>query len=632
MEANSDFHSISQNEEYSNLNQEAEDDNQTVLLSFTSILERNEINIRMLKNKLKTIVEVLIPVETLSCILTDMDSNLKKLENEINQVKQVVNESFQSIHTTRLRYLQSLQQAEENLQKIIEAESKDSSKDFKLMIAQQILLGLFQNDEGKKHLIQIREHEKESLKKKAKNIGLIQTCQKNLEALEGQLKIISKTEAMEKKFLDFQVKILDIYKFQQEVRTSINSIENSQIIDLEDLNSTVVSLIATFKTFQSFYLEVATIRSELSKKEKIIAINEKIGEISVDIAAEEAFVELLNVQEEELSNELEEKVKDLSFCTAQDLVISGIFPKAVEVEKNQVVDEEKVFLKEAYTSTDDGIFRQRSVKKSAKTLKVEFEINRLKQQLKKVENQLSNKRELQEQLDQMVSFQQRLENESFAHFNTINSQLAKTCEKYQILINQMSRSRNTFTPETTTALIGTLCSFLTIAPKPSFFSCEFFKYPGIKSKITLTELYKQLSKKINEKSDEKFCIFSKNSIDLVHDTSSLELNEIINLLFNNELLGCIKTEKKMNGIDLVTVEDIYSQLVQLIKKLSEIIVIQRQLQVKINCEENLKVLNCFKQEAVLIIRELGYIKIADRLEGPNKIKKIRIAGYFASSV
>jgi hypothetical protein len=118
----------------------------------------------------------------------------------------------------------------------------------------------------------------------------------------------------------------------------------------------------------------------------------------------------------------------------------------------------------------------------------------------------------------------------------------------------------------------------------------------------------------------------------VHDTSSLELNEIINLLFNNELLGCIKTEKKMNGIDLVTVEDIYSQLVQLIKKLSEIIVIQRQLQVKINCEENLKVLNCFKQEAVLIIRELGYIKIADRLEGPNKIKKIRIAGYFASSV
>ena len=334
--------SISQFQEFSDLNQvQNPDDYQTVLLSFTSILERNEINMRMLKHKLKTIVEVLIALETLTCILADMDQNLQKLETEIGQVKEFVFQSCESIQVAQNTYRDQQLSAEASLQLIIEQESEAFGSDFKEKLTEQILLGLFRNEEGRKHLISIREQQKETTKARAKAIGVINMCKKNLQALDNIMKYVDKVEVIDSKYKEFKDKIFDIYKFQQQMKNSIDSIESTQTIDLEGLNSKVIGLISTFKNFQYFYLEVASIRNEIMKKEKIISINEKIGQLMIELESEEAATDLLNSQHEELKGELDEKLNEFSISSAHDLFLAnGQSVKVVdhEIRKNQVVD------------------------------------------------------------------------------------------------------------------------------------------------------------------------------------------------------------------------------------------------------------------------------------------------------
>ena len=286
-----------------------------------------------------------------------------------------------------------------------------------------------------------------------------------------------------------------------------------------------------------------------------------------------------------------------------------------------------MLLREGSTASEDLVLRFGTSKKSQKTLKLEHEISRVKLQLDKIKEELLKKRDLQEQLDQMIALQHRIENENIFQFNTINQYLAKTCEKYQIIINHMSRASNVFAPETTTALIGVLCEYLSVSQNRMFLYQFCFKKPGIRSEISLKNLYKLLASKIYEKLTARFCLFFNSYFDIVHSSSVLDINEIINLLFNQDLLGCVKTEREFNGLDVVTVEAIYSKLVEMIRKLSEIIVLQRQIQVKINYEENVRALDKIKREATERILSLGYKKIAGKLASPKKMKKIKFQTY-----
>ena len=343
-------------------------------------------------------------------------------------------------------------------------------------------------------------------------------------------------------------------------------------------------------------------------------------------------------------NELDEKMKAHSVSSAQDLYMSvGEVVKVFKIQEpvndkdsnGEGHDVERApFVSDTIDKPSIDIYkeeerpkqeRQKIKKKSQQTMKLETDINKLKMSIERVKEELSKKRSFQEKMDQLLLNKQKIENENSQKYNAINFQLAKTCEKYQILIHHMNRPKNVFSPDLVSPLIGVMCRGLRLKKAPSMFACCGSGNSEIQMELTLDEIYSLLFAQVSKKVKFKKCPFWITNFQRVHDSSVLELKEMIDWIFDNDLAGCIKSETKRT--DAVVVEDIYASFISMLKRMVALVALQSQLQVKIGYESNMQRVKELTNQTANYLRELGYKSKAKKIERPKIKKKVKYSTY-----
>ena len=629
---------------YDTISAPKEEEIVTVLYSYNGFFEKNETNIRVLKQKLKNFVDVLLPIETYSSVVNDMEKAFRMLEEEEEKVQETISSTSETIKDAILRNEQLKKEGEAELERIKHIEDSENQYRSKQELRQNIELGLFKSDEAKAHLKRLRNVEKDITQSKTRASYQVNISKKNMDNLSAQWKIVTGQESLKKKIDEFKKKLESLREYENQMRESVDAIENPRDIDMEDFNSNVLGLINTYKAFQTLYLEVGTIRSELDTKAQLIKLNEEIEAVTVEIETEEAGKVFIKEHLDELMNELDEKMKAHSVSTAQDLYMSvGEEVKVFKIQEpvndkdsnGEGQDVERVpFVGnpddkpsiETYKEEErPKQERPKIKKKSQHTMKLETDINKLKISIERVKEELSKKRGFQEKMDQLLLSKQKIENENSQKYNAINFQLAKTCEKYQILIHHMNRPKNVFSPDLVSPLIGVMCRGLRLRKAPSIFSCCGSNDSEIKLDLTLDEIYGFLFAQVSKKVKFKKCPFWITSFQRVHDSSVLELKEMIDWIFDNDLAGCIKSETKRT--DAVVVEDIYAGFISMLKRMVALVALQSQLQVKIGYESNMQRIKELTNQTANYLRELGYKSKAKKIERPKIKKKVKYSTY-----
>jgi hypothetical protein len=616
----------------------------TILYSHSGFLEKNETNIRILKQKLKNIIDVLLPIETYSSVVTDMQKSFQMLEEEEEKVQETISTTSEAIKEAQLNYEQMKKAAEDELQRIKNLEDNEDQYRSKQELKKNIAKGLFQSEEAKQHLARLRQVEKDLAKSKTRALSQLNFSKQNLENLQIQWKIVFGQESLKKKIDEFKKGLEELNEYGVQMKESVDFIENPRDFDMEDFKSRVLGLISTYKAFQTLYLEVGSIRSELSTKAQLIKLNDEMGLLTIEIESEEAGKVFIKEHLEELEKELEEKMKAHSKSAAEDHFLSvGEEVKVLkqqesndkdsngeghDIEKVPFVNNTEEKTAGLHSNQEDPRPTQdkpKIKKKSQKTMKLETEINKLKANIEKVKNELSKKRDLQQKMDQIIASKTKIENENLQNFNAINFQLAKTCEKYQILIHHMNRPKNLFSPDLISPLIGVFCQVLSIKKSPSIFKCFNSSSSLIKSDLSLPELYSLIFSQISKKVKFKKCPFWITNFQRVHESSVLELKELVDFIFENDLAGCIKHETQR--VDSVIAEDIYIGLIGMIKRIVALVSLQSQLQVKISYDSNIQRIKELTIQTAGIVRELGYKSIAKKIERPKLKKKVKYSTY-----
>lgn len=630
---------------YDTLSAPKEEEVLTVLYSYTGFLEKNETNIRLLKQKLKNFVDVLLPIETYSSVVNDMEKSFRMLEDEEEKVQETISSTADTIKEAIQRNEQLRKDGEIELLRIKNLEDSENQFRSKQELRQNIEMGLFKDDEAKAHLKRLREVEKELVKSKTRALYQVNLGKKNMENLSIQWKIVTGQESLKKKIEDFKKKLESLRDYENQMRDSVDQIENPRDIDMDDFNSNVLGLIDTYKAFQTLYLEVGTIRSELTTKAQLIKLNEEIESVTVEIETEEAGKVFIKEHLDELNFELEEKMKAHSTSTAQDLYMSvGEEVRVFKIQEpvndkdsnGEGQDNERVPFVSSNPTDKISIDtykeeerpkqeRLKIKKKSHHTMKLETDINKLKISIERVKEELSKKRGFQEKMDQLLIAKQKIENENSLKYNAINFQLAKTCEKYQILIHHMNRPKNVFSPDLVSPLIGVMCRGLRLKKSPSIFACCGSDSSKIKLDLTLDEIYNFLFMQVAKKVKFKKCPFWVTNFQRVHDSSVLELKEIIDWIFDNDLAGCIKSDTKR--IDAVVVEDINTGFISMLKRMVALVALQSQLQVKIGYESNMQRIKELTNQTANYLREYGYKSKAKKIERPKIKKKVKYSTY-----
>ena len=98
----------------------------TVLYSYTGFLEKNETNIRVLKQKLKNFVDVLLPIETYSSVVNDMEKAFQMLEEEEEKVQETISSTSETIKDSIARNEQLKKEGEAELDRIKQLEDSEN--------------------------------------------------------------------------------------------------------------------------------------------------------------------------------------------------------------------------------------------------------------------------------------------------------------------------------------------------------------------------------------------------------------------------------------------------------------------------------------------------------------------------
>lgn len=613
-----------------------EDDLNTVLYSFISCLEKNETNLRILKQKLKNIVDILLPIETYSSIVNDMEKAVKLLEQEEENIVAVTQSTIDSITEATEKYELLKKEGEQELARIRDLEIQDSHNKQKIEFCNNIKLGIITDEESKLHYKKIRNLENEQMKQKTKALGQVKLSQRNLEYLKTQLASLSSKEGLKQEISKFMSTLENLREYEEKMREIVDTVENPREVDLEELNSNVQNLINIYKRFQVLNSQVGNLKSEFETKQELIKLNEQMSLLVIELESEEAGKAYLQGQLDELNKELNQRLKQHTESTSQDHYMSigeevKVFNSAdVEKMKEEVNDSEKIpFVQQEDEEKveEKKVERVKVKRKSQKTMKIETQVNKLKSQIDRIKQELSKKRGIQEQIDQIIANQNRVENQNKQKYNAINFQLAKTCEKYQILVHHMNKPKNVFSPEFISPLIGVLCKSLNVTKKSSIFACFKSDPEGIMTEISLYEIYDQLLAMVAKKVKFKKCRFWISSFERVHTSSVLELKELIEWIFESDLLGCLKANANKHLVETLNSQDIYYEFVSVLKKIVGLISLQSQLQVKIGYESNMQRLKELTSQASFTARELNYKSIAKKIDRPKLKKKVKYSTY-----
>ena len=551
-----------------------DEDPNTILYAFVSCLEKNETNLRILKQKIKNIVDILIPIETYASIVNDMEKAVQLLEQEEENIAAATQSTLDTIKAATEKYELLKKEGEIELARLRELEIQESQNKQKIEFCNNVNLGIIKDEESKLHYKAIKDLENEQMKQKTKALGQVKLSQRNLEYLNTQLKSLSSKENLKQEVVKFVSTIENLHEYEEKMREVVDTVENPRDIDMDDLNANVQNLINIYKQFQVLNSKVGSLKSEFETKQELIKLNEQMSLLTIELESEEAGKAYLQAQLDALTKEMSERMKEHTQSTSEDHYMSvgeevKVFQgpnlekmneEAQDVEKTPFVEQQK---EEEEEGGGGGKVEEQKVKvrrKSHKTMRIETQVNRLRCQIDKIKLEMSKKRGIQEQIDQVIASQQRAENQNKQKYNAINLQLAKTCEKYQILVHHMNKPKNVFSPEFISPLIGVLCKSLNVSKKPSIFGCIKSDPEGIMTQISLYEIYEHLLAMVAKKVKFKKCRFWVSDFEKVHTSSVLELKELIDWMFESDLLGCLKLTTDNSPVETLNSQDIFSSL------------------------------------------------------------------------
>lgn len=569
-----------------------------ILYSYSKHPVTNEKNLRILKQNLKNLAEVLLIISTFDTILKHIDEKLKILEQESLNLKSDLKEIYCFIELKTNQYKVLVKDYEFELKKINSQGAKLNGEH----LAENLLLSLFRPNKTSENVVS--------------NSGLgstlryflnlqLKISRKTIESLLMFNETIDRQTIVDNNLALFRNKLNELQTYGQEIGFSLFSPESEYDIDIETLNSRLLSLISTYKTFETLCKDFKNFDFSLKALEKQLKINEKIRNQIKNLESQETRQDLIS-KSEKLNFDLNKKLKDLRFETnkQQDKSIYDIN----DTQKLSTrIHEEKILLSRREEHLNDS----ESSIKSFRAIKLEQEFEEIQKKIKKNEEKLENRQKTEEKLKKLINTLADLESEHRILVNNLNSQLSWDCERYQQLINLISKPSIYFSSELISPLIGVFCEFLCIS---GGFSQNWLWNKSVRGQLSVKRVYACLAQLIQKNTQKECFLCQKSDFDLVNYSETIQLNQIIDWLLSPEVIECIKTQKKKSNNQDIQVDDVYNTYVEIVKRLVKLIMIKNQLLAQINSEALSQILKTLHSETARVLNTLGYKKLSKKIE------------------